>query len=251
MKLTRKDFLLTAAATIAGIAGTKTLTSVKAASEDSAITSTQRWAMAIDFQKCRWDQGCNQCVQSCKQAHNIPDVPEKAHEVKWIWKEQYNAVFPQQSQWIDPSLASHPLMLLCNHCSNPPCTKVCPTGATWKRADGIVMMDWHRCIGCRYCMAACPYDSRSFDFVDPRADLVNINPAFPTRTKGVVEKCNFCEELLGTGQRPACVEGCHEHALIFGDLNDPASEIRSALRSRYAMQRTPELGTGPAVYYLL
>jgi len=251
MKLTRKQFLLTAAATLAGVTGTKLVTSVQAAPDVSAKPDSPRWAMAIDFQKCRWDEGCNQCVHACKQAHNIPDVPEKAHEVKWIWKQPYQDVFPQQSQWVDPALTSHPLMLLCNHCSNPPCTKVCPTGATWKRADGIVMMDWHRCIGCRYCMAACPYDSRSFDFADPRPDIANINPEFPTRTKGVVEKCNFCEERLARGLCPACVEGCREHAMIFGDLNDPASEIRSALHTRYAMQRSPELGTGPSVFYLL
>jgi molybdopterin-containing oxidoreductase family iron-sulfur binding subunit len=251
MKLTRKEFLMTAAATLAGITGAKSITTVKAAPASSASTGKPRWAMAIDFQKCRWDQGCNQCVQACKQAHNIPDIPEKAHEIKWIWKEQYSSVFPQQSQFVDPGITSHPLMLLCNHCSNPPCVRVCPTEATWKREDGIVMMDWHRCIGCRYCIAACPYDSRSFNFVEPRPDVVNINPAFPTRTRGVVEKCNFCEERLAEGLSAACAEACLEHALIFGDLNNPASAIRTALSSRYALQRLPELGTGPAVYYLL
>jgi molybdopterin-containing oxidoreductase family iron-sulfur binding subunit len=251
MKLTRKEFLITSAATLAGISGTKLVTSVKAAAASTGEDGKPRWAMAVDFQKCQWDQGCNQCIAACKHAHNIPDVPEKAHEVKWIWKELYKSVFPQQSEWVDPALTSHPLMLLCNHCSNPPCTRVCPTGATWKRGDGIVMMDWHRCIGCRYCMAACPYESRSFDFGDPRGEIANINPDFPTRTKGVVEKCNFCEERLGRGQCPACVEECRGHALIFGDLNDPASEIRTVLRSRYAMQRSPELGTGPSVFYLL
>jgi len=128
---------------------------------------------------------------------------------------------------------------------------VCPTAATWKREDGIVMMDWHRCIGCRYCMAACPYGSRSFNFVDPRPYVTNINPEFPTRTKGVVEKCSFCDERLAKGQIPACVESCSEQALTFGDLNDATSELRRVLASRYAIQRRPELGTGPAVYYLI
>ena len=100
--------------------------------------------------------------------------------------------------------------------------RVCPTQATWKREDGIVMMDWHRCIGCRYCMAACPYGSRSFNWLDPRPYIHNPNPEFPTRTKGVVEKCNFCAERLGTGRPPACVEACPEKALVFGDLADPA-----------------------------
>ncbi len=251
MKLTRKEFLLTAAATIAGVTASKVASSVKAAQNHSDKTESPRWAMAVDFKKCRWDQGCNQCVRACKEAHNIPEFAEKAHEVKWIWKEPYKSVFPQQSPWIDAAATSHPLMLLCNHCSNPPCTQVCPTGATWKRGDGIVMMDWHRCIGCRYCMAACPYDSRSFDFSDPRPSIANINPDFPTRTKGVVEKCNFCEERLAKAQRPACVEGCQERALIFGNLSDSASEIRTVLRSRNPIQRSPELGTGPSVFYVL
>ena len=112
MKLTRKEFLIAAAATVAGITGTKAITSVKASADNSAKTGATRWGMAIDFQKCRWDSGCNKCVQSCNEAHNVPDVPEKAHEVKWIWKEKYEAVFPQQSQWIDPALTSHPLMLV-------------------------------------------------------------------------------------------------------------------------------------------
>lgn len=258
MKMTRKeflrDFLATAGAILAGTTGTKAMAAAQPAEGeggDIAKSGVVRWGMAIDFQKCRWDQGCSQCIQACGQAHNIPAIAEPAHEVKWIWKEPYKAVFPQQSQWIDPDLTRHPLLLLCNHCSNPACVRVCPTDATWKREDGIVMMDWHRCIGCRYCMAACPYGSRSFNFVDPRPNIANVNPAFSTREKGVVEKCNFCEERLGRGQGPACVENCPEHALIFGDLNDPTSAIRSILRSRYAMQRSPELGAGPAVYYLL
>jgi molybdopterin-containing oxidoreductase family iron-sulfur binding subunit len=100
-------------------------------------------------------------------------------------------------------------------------------------------------------MAACPYGSRSFNFVDPRPYVANIDPEFPTRTKGVVEKCNFCEERLAKGQVPACVENCSERALIFGDLNDATSDIRRILASRYAIQRQPELGTGPAIYYLI
>jgi molybdopterin-containing oxidoreductase family iron-sulfur binding subunit len=123
--------------------------------------------------------------------------------------------------------------------------------ATWKREDGIVMMDWHRCIGCRYCVAACPYGSRSFNWQDPRTALATINPDFPTRTKGVVEKCNFCEERLARGEQPACVGACPEKAFIFGNLADPNSEPRQLLRTRFAVQREPELGTGPSVYYLV
>jgi molybdopterin-containing oxidoreductase family iron-sulfur binding subunit len=247
-----RDFLAMAAATVAGTTATKAMAAAKPEeATESAKAAGPRWGMAIDFQKCRWDEGCNQCIQSCNKAHNVPSIADPAHAVKWIWKEPYKAVFPQQSQWVDPDVTAHPLLLLCNHCSSPACVKVCPTDATWKREDGIVMMDWHRCIGCRYCMAACPYGSRSFNFADPRPSVATINPAFSTREKGVVEKCNFCEERLGRGQGPACAGDCPEHALIFGDLNDPKSEIRTLLRQRYAMQRSPELGAGPAVYYLL
>jgi molybdopterin-containing oxidoreductase family iron-sulfur binding subunit len=130
--------------------------------------------------------------------------------------------------------------------------RVCPTQATWKRdEDGIVMMDWHRCIGCRYCMAACPYGSRSFNWQDPRPAIASFNPDFPTRTKGVVEKCNFCEERLARGKRPACVEACPEKTIVFGDLLDPDSEPRQLLRTRFSLQREPELGTSPSVYYLV
>jgi molybdopterin-containing oxidoreductase family iron-sulfur binding subunit len=115
----------------------------------------------------------------------------------------------------------------------------------------VVTIDWHRCIGCRYCMAACPYGSRSFNWQDPRPAIATINPDFPTRTKGVVEKCNFCEERLARKQMPLCVEACEEKALAFGDLERTDSEIRQVLRSRFAVQRKPELGTGPSVYYLI
>jgi molybdopterin-containing oxidoreductase family iron-sulfur binding subunit len=251
MTITRKQFLKFAAASLVGAAGAKLVSGAEVVKQAAASKNGKRWAMAVDFQKCRWDQGCNQCSAACNRAHNVPDIPDKAHEVKWIWKEKYQTVFRQQSEVVNPALTSHPLSLLCNHCSSPACTKVCPTGATWKQEDGVVMMDWHRCIGCRYCMAACPYGSRSFNFVDPRPYVANINPDFPTRTKGVVEKCNFCNERLAKGQIPACVEGCSERALTFGDQNDPASEIRRVLASRYAIQRQPELGTGPSVYYLI
>jgi molybdopterin-containing oxidoreductase family iron-sulfur binding subunit len=128
---------------------------------------------------------------------------------------------------------------------------VCPTGATWKRDDGVVMMDWHRCIGCRYCVAGCPYGSRSFNWRDPRPHIDELNPDFPTRTRGVVEKCNFCEERLARGEPPACVAACKARALVFGDLEDAESEIRKVLRERPSVRRKVALGTQPHVFYLL
>ena len=142
--------------------------------------------------------------------------------------------------------------MLCNHCQNPPCVKVCPTQATWKREeDGVVMMDWHRCIGCRYCMVACPYGARSFNWKDPRPLLKKIRAEFPTRSKGVVEKCTFCEERLAQGKRPACVAACPGKAMTFGDIGNAKSGVRKLLASRFSIVRKPELGTGPRIYYLL
>ena len=144
-----------------------------------------------------------------------------------------------------------PVPILCNHCENQPCVRVCPTQATFQRPDGIVMMDYHRCIGCRFCMAACPYGSRSMNWRDPRPALAKLNPDYPTRTRGVVEKCNFCEERLAQGLLPACVLACRQKALVFGDLEEPGGEVRRLLEGKLSLRRRPELGTGPQVYYLL
>ncbi len=209
-----------------------------------------RWAMAIDVEKCLKQGNCTKCISACNLAHNVPSIPDRAHEVRWIWKDSLEHAFPDQEDQYS-SLRAVPAIMLCNHCDDPPCVRVCPTQATWKREDGIVAMDWHRCIGCRYCMAACPYGSRSFNWMDPRPYIKNPNPEFPTRTKGVVEKCTFCTERLAEGRPPACVEACSEKALVFGNLADPHSEIRQLLATRRHTRRKPELGTGPAVFYLL
>jgi Fe-S-cluster-containing dehydrogenase component len=211
-----------------------------------------RWAMVIDPRKCLEKEGCTACIDACNRAHNVPAFDDHKHEVKWIWKERFADAFPdQEATYADPALTAKPVLVFCNHCDNPPCVRVCPTQATWKREDGIVMMDWHRCIGCRYCMAACPYGSRSFNWEDPRPHIKELNPDFPTRTKGVVEKCTFCDELVDKGKLPACVTACNEKALTFGDLNDPDSEVRRLLRSRFALRRKAGLGTNPELFYLV
>jgi Fe-S-cluster-containing dehydrogenase component len=131
--------------------------------------------------------------------------------------------------------------------------RACPTKATFKReSDGIVMMDFHRCIGCRFCMAACPFGARSFNFRDPRPFIAeaNLNKEFPTRMKGVVEKCNFCAERIAVGEKPACVEAS-KSALVFGDLYDPESEVRQLIKTNYTIRRKQELGTEPSVYYIV
>ena len=204
--------------------------------------------MVVDPLKCQKAEGCRDCTQACHRVHNVPSIADPRHEVKWIWKAPSTSLSVRGRDAPD-GLQGMPVLVLCNHCDNPPCVRVCPTKATWKRDDGIVMMDPHRCIGCRYCMAACPYGARSFNWEDPRPHIAARDPRYPTRTKGVVEKCTFCEERLASGQPPACVEACKEKALVFGDANDAASEVRRALGRQYTIRRRPELGTRPQVYY--
>lgn len=218
----------------------------------SPAAATRRWAMAIDVRKCLELDGCRACIDACHQAHNVPAIPDRAHEVKWIWKEPFERTFAiEDPDTVTAALRGREVLVFCNHCDNPPCVRVCPTQATWKRDDGVVAIDEHRCIGCRYCVAACPYGSRSFNFVDPRPFLVHTTSEYPTRTRGVVEKCNLCEERLAKGQPPACVRACPGGAMLFGDLRDPDSEIRKTLAARYSIRRKPELGTRPQVYYVI
>jgi molybdopterin-containing oxidoreductase family iron-sulfur binding subunit len=220
-------------------------------------------AMVIDIDKCRAEEVRRACIDACNQAHNVPQIPQSDDAVDWIWTEQFKAAFPDQVHTHTAAIvADAPVLVLCNHCDRPPCVRVCPTQATWKReSDGIVMMDMHRCIGCRYCMAACPYGSRSFNWRDPR-DYIQRDengefPSdFPTRSKGVVEKCNFCAERLRDGMQPACVEAANEvpggeGALIFGDLSDPDSRVSHVLATEHTISRRIGLGTGPHVYYIV
>ncbi|MBW1996043.1 MAG: 4Fe-4S dicluster domain-containing protein, partial [Deltaproteobacteria bacterium] len=181
-----------------------------------------------------------------------PKFENSRHEIKWIWEEAYENAFPmKQTKYLNERVESLPFLVLCNHCENPPCCRVCPTKATFKRqSDGIVLMDFHRCIGCRFCMAACPFGARSFNFRDPRPFIETINPEFPTRMRGVVEKCNFCAERLAEGKMPACVEAS-DGAIVFGDLEDPGSEVRRLLRDHYTIRRKQSLGTEPSVFYIV
>ncbi len=254
MGIDRRKFLTLAGLTTFAALGKKVMGSSIEGQADSLPGSptVKRWAMAIDMQKCRQHEGCRECTIVCHKIHNVPDFGNPKDEIKWIWKEDFEAAFPTQDHaYLPTELKEKPVIVLCNHCDNPPCVRVCPTKSTWKREDGIVMMDMHRCIGCRYCIAGCPYGSRSFNWRDPRPFIKEINPEYPTRSKGVVEKCTFCVDRLALGQPPACVEICPEKALIFGDINTPDSEIREILKTRHSIRRKPSLGTNPQVYYLV
>ena len=258
MGIDRRKFMKFAGLSALGLAGGAPLATRLSAQHGAGPASgthaaSKRWAMVIDLKKCRAAQECDDCVKACHQAHNVPDFGNKKDEVKWIWKEPFEHAFHgQEHEYVGEGLKKSSALLLCNHCDNPPCTNVCPTKATWRREeDGIVMMDWHRCIGCRYCVAACPYGSRSFNWRDPRPYIKDLQDQYPSRMRGVVEKCTFCEERLARGQNPACVDACREKALVFGNLEDPNSEVREILKEHFSIIRKPELGTRPQIYYLL
>ncbi len=250
----RRTFLKIGGLAIAGFALKPAFTLLSAPGAlPSAAPAQKRWAMLVELRACTDTNLCRDCIAACHRIHNVPSFQDPKREIKWIWNAPFAEVFPEQVlQFTSDEAKQKPVLVLCNHCENPPCVPVCPTKATFKREeDGIVMMDYHRCIGCRYCMAACPYSARSFNWVDPRPAIPAISESFPTRTKGVVEKCNFCQERLAKKQMPACVEACKDKGLYFGDLNNPGSEIRKILERRFVLQRRPSLGTGPNVYYLV
>jgi Fe-S-cluster-containing dehydrogenase component len=257
LKSSRRSFLKLAGISALGLGAGTILDSLAAnqqpkTSRNPKALVGKRWAMVVDLtRKC--PDKCKDCIDACHLVHNVPDFGNPKDEVKWIWNEPFEHAFPgQQHEYLKEGLREKPVLVLCNHCDNPPCVRVCPTKATFKRQeDGIVMMDYHRCIGCRFCIAACPYGARSLNWRDPRPFIKEMNREFPTRTKGVVEKCTFCEERLAKGLIPACVEACKEKVLVFGDLKDPNSEIRRLLQLHHTIRRKPELGTSPQIYYIV
>ncbi len=208
-----------------------------------------RFGMAVDLKKCT---ACNACTVACKAENMTP--PEVS----------YNVVF-------DREVGSYPnvrrvfMFKPCFHCENPPCTPVCPVAATWKREeDGIVVIDYDRCIGCRYCMTACPYGSRFIDlgkhFTDPPQPYETA--AAPEYDEGRVReaggspqgnarKCHFCLHRIERGMLPACAETCIGRAIHFGDLDDPDSTVARLVAQREHIRLKEELGTEPNVYYLL
>lgn len=267
LNTSRRSFLKEAGAAVVGLScGLPVLgASVRAVAQETSSVpkSVKQWAMVVDVKKCQQEPVRRAVVEACDRAHNIPHIPDPADEVKWVWTEEYEHVFPDQvHHHMSETERVAPVLVMCNNCTDPPCVKVCPTQATWKReSDGIVMIDMHRCIGCRYCMAACPYESRSFNWRDPRPYIETDADGkyysdYPTRMRGVVEKCDFCVERLRDGRLPACVEAAAgveggAGALTFGDVTDPNSDVSRLIRDRETIVRRPELGTGPNVYYIV
>lgn len=257
MRNNRRNFIKIAGIAAAGLCVAPKATLASGRGHSSIKTGAEakhakHWAMVIDTRKIKTEEDIKPLQEVCHAIHNVPDIPNK-QDVKWLWAAPYEECFPEQhNPYLDDDVKGRSYMMLCNHCEHPPCVRVCPTKATYRRADGIVAMDYHRCIGCRYCMAGCPYGSRSFNFGEPREhlDLTKLNTTYPTRMRGVVEKCNFCVERLAKGKLPACVEASNG-AIVFGDLSDKDSDVRAALRQNYTIRRKPTAGTEPSVYYII
>lgn len=258
MSTSRRQFLkMIGASAVIGLGGLSAIEILHPGQfEASQITKKpealvgKRWGMVIDMKKLD-KETMQKCIDACHRIHNVPNIDNPKEEIKWIWPETFEHTFPgMESKYMAEEIEHMQFLVLCNQCNNPPCVRVCPTKATFKRADGIVMMDMHRCIGCRFCMAACPFGARSFNWRDPRPFIKEENREYPTRMKGVVEKCTLCYERLAKGLKPACVEESNG-ALIFGDLDDPDSEIRKVLREHYTIRRKSELGTEPSIYYII
>ena len=207
--------------------------------------AAKHYVMVIDTRRCI---GCHTCAVGCKSENNLPDG---------IW---WNRTVTNGGDQMDtpkgifPDLQMEFMTLSCQHCEDPACTKVCPVGATYKdEATGIVMQDYDKCIGCRYCMVACPYTGvRQFNWEEPQYATgfpVGSPDAVPHQ-KNVVEKCIFCAPRVAKGELPFCVEVCPARARHFGDLNDPKSDVSELLRQRSHVQLLAEKGTDPSVYFL-
>lgn len=203
-----------------------------------------RYGMVIDLNRCI---GCHTCSVACKSSNNLP---------KGMW---WNRVLTAGGKEMDtasgilPNVQMQYIPVACQHCDNPPCVAACPTGASYKREeDGIVLVDYDKCIGCRLCMAACPYNARSFNWQEPEYSVDHAVGEIdaPEQQFNTVAKCTFCVNRLARGEAPACVEVCPGSARYWGDLDDPESDVCNAMRGRQTIQLLEEKGTGPAVFYL-
>jgi molybdopterin-containing oxidoreductase family iron-sulfur binding subunit len=223
-----------------------------------------RWGMAIDLDRCT---GCQACVVACRQENNVavagPERTEMRRAIFWM-----DMLEEQEGEY--PNLRTQFIPAPCNHCDNPPCIKVCPTGATRITAEGIVAQIFARCIGCRYCTIACPYTRRYFNWDAPgwsEDARRRLNPDVSIRPAGVVEKCTFCHQRIRAARErvrlegreladrdvqklPACAESCPADAIVFGNLDDPESKVARLSRSDRTFRLQEELGTRPKVFYL-
>jgi menaquinone reductase, iron-sulfur cluster-binding subunit len=221
-----------------------------------------RWGMVIDMDRCT---ACGACMAACKVENNVQIVSieesQRGRRMHWL-----RLLTETRGSYPDTQITTAPN--LCMMCDNPPCTKVCPVHATYLGADGLVGQIYPRCIGCRYCMAACPYSVKVFNwsYAEPPPGMESIlNPDVSVRAQGVVEKCTFCYHRLQAAQetaraenrpvresdyQPACVEVCPADAMVFGDLDDALSPVAQLSKTVRAKRPLEHLGTEPKVYFL-
>ncbi|MEH6455147.1 MAG: 4Fe-4S dicluster domain-containing protein [Cocleimonas sp.] len=235
----RRKFLTIVAGTAGAVATLNVapnllLREAQAKPADEAITDAKRWGLLIDVNKL--EDGGDACIEACKKEHGWGDDPKsnQAQDAQWVRKVKVTEKSTGNS---------FSLPVMCQHCETAPCVDVCPTGASMKRADGIVQVNKHICIGCRYCMMACPYKARSF----VHETLIDQRPNSP-RGKGTVESCNLCAQRVDAGKNPACVDAAPQ-AIVFGDLNDPKSAISQALTQNETTQIRADLNLNTGVRY--
>lgn len=214
-KVSRKEFFKSGSLAMAGIVASVAAKSVSAAK--SKTKAKKRYAMALDLRLCT---GCHACSIACKSEFEVPLGSYKA----WVEVKE-EGKYPNVKRTFTPRL--------CNHCENPPCVKVCPTGASTKRSDGIVVVVANKCIGCKACVSACPYNAR---FSNPIAKTA--------------DKCDFCLHRVENGVVPSCINTCPAGTRVFGDLDDPESEVSKLIARNHTHVLKPELGTKPKVYYI-
>jgi molybdopterin-containing oxidoreductase family iron-sulfur binding subunit len=266
-RTTRREVLALVATSTAGTALAHTVLAAGNAPTQSAASrgESHRWGMAIDLDKCL---RCHACVVACAAENNVPPLgPERSALTRPIHWMDMLVPDGKRAGW---EVGREPAPIPCMHCERPECVKVCPVGATYRAEDGTVDQIWDRCIGCRYCMVACPYGRRYFNWTQPAwpgGDPSSANPDVAVRPKGVVEKCTFCQHRIRAAlerarlddepladeaiQRlPACAAACPTHAITFGDLADPNSVLSKLTKVPRAVQLLARLGTGPKVFYL-
>jgi len=241
----RRDFIRTGGILLVGASSAYGLrmlaVSSSRAPSPGSLPTTRKWGMVIDLNKCSSD--CNVCMDACRKENNVAIHGDERWDIHWIRKVKIKSKNLNNS-------GEKSVPLLCNHCEHPPCAQVCPVQATYKRHDGIVIVDHHRCIGCRYCIIACPYNARYFNYKE-NDDWPNKD--FPKRSHGVAEACTFCAHLLDEGKQPACVEACQRinaGAIMVGDLNDPESDVSQIIANNPIKRIREDLGTEPKVYYV-
>jgi molybdopterin-containing oxidoreductase family iron-sulfur binding subunit len=264
---TRRQVLTLAAASTAGaaLATVAKAAGNSAAPSSAAATVPHRFGMAIDLDRCL---RCQACVVACAAENNVPPLGEErsalTRPIHWM-----DMVMPEAGS-ADSELGSAPAPIPCMHCDRPECVKVCPVGATYLADDGVVTQLWDRCIGCRYCMAVCPYGRRYFNWTEPAwpgGDPSSANPDVALRPAGVVEKCTLCQHRIravlerariddepvadaAIQRLPACAATCPASAITFGDLADPDSALSKLAKDPRAVQLLARFGTGPKVFYL-